>query len=359
MTDNLNIGFLSPHNPFDRTAFSGTAFHVHRALAAQPAVQVRVLGNHAPVTRLARLWTRLRGRRPFVLGPVEPAGLDRIVALTATGLADDLLAQSCPVPIAHVTDATPAFLREFYGHEIPAEADAREARVVRGAAWTVYSSDYMARRAVTEFGVESRRVRVVPFGTNIDPLPEALPEKPPLDVLRLLWVGSGWERKGGVLALETFAALRAQGRPARLTLVGDVPTDLALPEGVERVGYLDKNDPAAEDRLNRLFAEAHLFMLPTRADCTPMVVAEANAWGTPVLITDTGGIASLMASEGGNGRMLAPEAGPEDWAGAIRALAADPAAYAALCRTSFDHARARLTWEAWARDLVACLRGRA
>ena len=36
MTDNLNIGFLSPHNPFDRTAFSGTAFHVHRALAAQP-----------------------------------------------------------------------------------------------------------------------------------------------------------------------------------------------------------------------------------------------------------------------------------------------------------------------------------
>ena len=132
-----------------------------------------------------------------------------------------------------------------------------------------------------------------------------------------------------------------------------------MPNSWEDENGFDKNDPAAEDRLNRLFAEAHLFVLPTRADCTPMVVAEANAWGTPVLITDTGGIASLMASEGGNGRMLAPEAGPEDWAGAIRALAADPAAYAALCRTSFDHARARLTWEAWARDLVAYLRGRA
>jgi glycosyltransferase involved in cell wall biosynthesis len=131
---------------------------------------------------------------------------------------------------------------------------------------------------------------------------------------------------------------------------------MPLPAGAIRLGYLDKNRPRQAARLARAFGEAHLFILPTRADCTPMVVAEANIHGTPVLITDTGGIGSLMA-EGRNGRMLPMAAGPDDWAAAIHDLTADPKAHAALCRSSFAHARDRLTWEAWARDVTALLRG--
>ncbi len=50
------------------------------------------------------------------------------------------------------------------------------------------------------------------------------------------------------------------------------------------------------------------------------------------------------------------EAGPQDWAAAVRELTGDPARHAALCRSSFDHAHARLTWEAWARDVTGLLR---
>ncbi|GAA6199393.1 glycosyltransferase family 4 protein [Aquicoccus sp. SU-CL01552] len=355
MLSHLRVGFLSPHNPFDRQAFSGTAYFMYRALSQRGDVQARVLGPHRPPSRLRR-FARLAGQGAPAVDParLDLSGLDGIIGLAATVQMQALLPRT-EIPIVHVTDATPGFIRSFYGNPVSEADERREVEVVRGAALTVYSSDYMAKRAVEELGADPARVASVPFGINIEVLPEAAPDKPPLDPLRLLWVGNDWGRKGGQIALETVAALRADGVDARLSLVGDVPRDLALPQGAERIGYLDKARPRDAARLTRLFAEAHLFVLPTRADCTPMVVAEANAHATPVLITETGGIGSLIAA-GTNGRMMAMEAGPRDWAAAVRDLTGDPARHAALCRTSFDHAHARLTWGAWARDVTALLR---
>jgi glycosyltransferase involved in cell wall biosynthesis len=82
-------------------------------------------------------------------------------------------------------------------------------------------------------------------------------------------------------ALAAFDILRAEGRAVELTLVGDVPKDLAPRPGLRIVGYIDKNRPREAARLDRLYAEAHVFLLPTRGDCTPMVMAEAGAHGTP------------------------------------------------------------------------------
>ena len=48
-----------------------------------------------------------------------------------------------------------------------------------------------------------------------------------------------------------------------------------------------------------------------------------------------------------------------DWAAAIRTMTRDPARHAALCRTSFDDARTRLTWNAWAQRMAALLRAAA
>jgi glycosyltransferase involved in cell wall biosynthesis len=210
---------------------------------------------------------------------------------------------------------------------------------------------------VVELEADAVRIHAIPFGANLDTLPETMPGKPPLSPLDLLWVGSGWTRKGGDIVLAAFEALRASGVTARLTLVGDVPEGIVLPPGAERAGFLDKNRPRHAARLADLYARSHLFILPTRADCTPMVLAEANAHGTPVLVTETGGIGSLV-EEGRSGQMLPMTAGPEDWAAAIRDMTYDPEAHAALCRSSFDHARTRLSWDAWARDVIALLRER-
>lgn len=350
----LRIGFLSHHNPFDRSAFSGTAFHAARALGAVDGVDLRILGGHSPLPWHNRLSRRLRKPRPVVPQAHEFGGLDIVVGLVATDLVNAAAAQTT-APLVHITDATPNFLRDFYGWEVSRESELVEARVLSVAQMVVYSSDFMRDLAREEFGPEIRaRLAAIPFGANCA-LPHAMPDKPAPEPLRLLWVGSRWDRKGGAIALAAFDILRAEGRGVELTLVGEVPKDLAPRPGLHVAGYLDKNRPREAARLEQLYAEAHVFLLPTRADCTPMVIAEAGAHGTPTIATNTGGIGSLVI-EGANGRLLPLAAGPAEWAAAVRALTADSEAHAALCRSSFEHVRARLTWDAWARRLVMRLR---
>ncbi len=351
----LRVGLLSPHNPHDPTAFSGTVHHAMRALSAVRGLDVTVLGGHRPLPWHHRLSRRLVRTRPVTLAASEFAGVDVVLGLVATRLLMEASALS-RVPIVHATDATPAFLRDVYGHDIPRAADLEEARVLALSRRIVYSSDYMAERAVAEFGKVLRdRVSAVVFGTNLDGLPETMPAKPAPKPLRLLWVGSQWVRKGGELALASARLLRDSGVDLRLTLVGDVPAGVRPEPWVEVAGYLDKTRAGESARLRALYSKAHLFVLPTRADCTPMVIAEAGAYGTPVLVTDTGGVASLVA-EGVNGRLLAPGAAPADWAHAIRSMTGNPGRHAVLCRSSFHHARTRLHWGAWAERMAALLR---
>lgn len=350
------VGLLTPHNPHDRTAFSGTAHHVMRALADRPEIALTVLGDHRPARPGDRLLRRFGLLRQAPVDPVDTGNLDLVLGLTATHLLDRLPVSS-GVPYIHLTDAVPSFLRDVYGWDIPAEADDCERRVIARSVLTVYSSRYMARRAARDFPASAAsRTAVVPFGVNFDDLPVTLPAKPGFGTLRLLWVGTTWARKGGSLALAALDAVRDTGVNAELVLVGDVPPHLRNHPGVTVAGFLDKNRPRDRARLSRLFSDAHLFILPTRADCTPMVVAEANAHGTPALVTDVGGVSTLI-DEGRNGAMLDPSAGPREWARAIRALTRDPDQYAARCRASFDHARNRLSWATWARDVSTLIHG--
>ena len=353
----LRIGLLSAHNPHDRNSFSGTAHYMMRALEAEPGVAVRVLGDHRP----PGLWTRLRrrvfGRRAPDAMRIDETDLDWIVFVASARLLNRV-AGRLTTPVAYVTDATPGFLRDFYGRDVPDTRVQEEKTLIGIAARVIYSSRYMAERAVPEFGLEDRADRLVsvPFGVNLDVLPPAPLPVPPAAPRRLLFIGKDWDRKGGALAVAAVEALAGQGVDARLTVVGCNPEGLADHPQVDVEGYLDKNTPQGAARLSGLFGAAHLFVLPTRADCTPMVVAEAKAHGLPVLITETGGIGSLMAP-GRNGAMLPPAADGQAWAAAILDLVRDPEDYARLRQSSFAHCHDRLTWQAWARDVTAILRG--
>lgn len=353
LASTLQVGFLCPHNPFDRSAFSGTPHHAARALQAAEGVRLRIIGGHRPRAWHDRLTRRFRPPAAFAPQPSEFEDLDVVVGLVATGPLLEAN-ETTDVPLVHVTDATPSFLREFYGHDVPREADLAEAKALSVARLAVYSSDYMADRAIEEFGPQLRgKVLALPFGANCQ-LPKSPPVKPPPAPLRLLWVGSRWERKGGEIAVAAFDILRKAGLDVELTMVGDVPTQVRRRPGLHVPGWLDKNRPAEAAQLEDLYAAAHLFVLPTRADCTPMVTAEAGARGTPVLVTGIGGMGSLVA-EGVNGRMLPLAAGPAEWARAIWEMTDDRRALAALGASSFAHVRAHLTWDAWAAALLARL----
>lgn len=342
----LQLGFLSPHNAFDRRAFSGTVFHAARALEAMADVNLRILGKYRPPSWRDRL------RRPYEIKDIDALDVDRldaVVGLVASPLLDRLSVAHPSLPIFHVSDATPRFLTEAYGWRVSQEAYAVEDRVARRAHRVVYSSDVMAARAPRDLGVPALDAAVVPFGVNLETLPATCPRKPPFAPLNLLFVGLDWVRKGGDHAIATLDALKAAGHQAHLTVIGRCPEAHAARSDVRYLGYLNKNRPADLKKIIEAYTDAHLLLLPSRADCTPMVAGEAMAHGTPVMATDVGGIGPLIGQGAG---VLMPEfSSPAEWAREIEVLISTPEHYAFKSDAGFDRAGTVLSWPAWARQI--------
>lgn len=348
----LRLGFVCPHNPYDKRAFSGTAFFAAQALERHPAIALSILGNHRPPRQFDRILRRKTER-------IDPEslnfeGLDAIIGLVASSLIDQI-ETAADVPFLHVSDATPGFLRDCYGWSVSPEADDRERRTVTRAETCLYSSREMAERARQEYGIAAH---AVPFGLNMaTPVAKRVP-KPPLRQLELLFVTSDWVRKGGEIAVATLDRLRASGVAAHLTVVGRLPTQYAHHPGITAVGYLNKNRPHHAAHLARLYARTHLMILPTRADCTPMVIPEAMAHGTPVLATQVGGIGSLLGGEG-TGRTLPLEAGPAEWAQTICEMTKNADLYEMLSDAARDRAENHLNWDIWSNEVLSILQGTA
>jgi glycosyltransferase involved in cell wall biosynthesis len=120
---------------------------------------------------------------------------------------------------------------------------------------------------------------------------------------RLAFVGllDPTEHKNLPLLLE---ALRRFGTTTdwRLDVVGDGPSRRRCEELAASLGLADRVSfhgirPKAE--VASLMREADLFVLPSKWECLPCVVAEALASGTPVLATDVGGTPELISPENG------------------------------------------------------------
>lgn len=349
----ISLGFLSHHNPHDRTAFSGTAHFAAKALGAFPGVNLRILGPHRPLRFSDRVLRRVASEPDAAA--LDLSGLDAVVSLVSTPLVNDL-AKRTRLPLLHVTDATPSFLRTAYGWDIPETADTAEAQAISNAAAVIYSSSFMANQAQRDFGA-GFAPRIAPFGVNFSETPTLCPEKPDLARLELLFVCSDWNRKGGRTALATLEALNKNGRQAHLTVVGRMPDALKTHPDITFVGFLNKNRPRAAARLARLYSGAHLLLLPSEADCTPMVLAEAMAHGTPVLATETGGVSeAIETARKVVGRTLPLSADPMIWASEIRAMTADPAVYQAMSMAAFEHCNIRLSWQAWSKKIVSVAR---
>ncbi len=341
----LSLGFLSPHNPHDRTAFSGTAWSAARALGRQAGIRLRVLGPHIPPGRFDRLLRRRSA--PIDTGALDLDGLDAVLGLVASPLLDRLSRVRPGLPLFHVTDATPAFLREAYGWAIPPGADTIETRLAARAARVIYSSRTMAARAPADLRLPGLAPAAVPFGVNLEELPGRCPEKPSLNRLNLLFVGLDWARKGGDVAVAALNRLNADRPRATLNVVGRCPTRYRDHPEIVATGFVNKSSARGRARLSALYRDAHLLVLPSRGDCTPMVVAEAMAHGTPVLATDTGGIAEQVGG-GGAGRVLPPCTPPEDWAEAILSMTADRDGYKMASDAAFDRAHGLFSWDSWA-----------
>jgi glycosyltransferase involved in cell wall biosynthesis len=171
--------------------------------------------------------------------------------------------------------------------------------VVRGAALVVANSEH-ERRQLVGLGVESDRVVVRPNGF---PPPhrersEVLRPRLGLDAGTPLVLNVGrWSFKKGLdLLLEAMAELPA----AHAALVGFDDGDGTrewLEELRGRLGLRDRVQllpPFGEEQPRALYAEADVFVLPSRDESFGLVAAEAAAAGVASVVTDQCGVADLL-----------------------------------------------------------------
>jgi glycosyltransferase involved in cell wall biosynthesis len=361
MTD---IAYACRFDPRDVRAWSGTPFHMVHALDNASGGEVRRIGPLRERLRVAcaapALVARVR-RRAHLLDrePLLLRSWGRQVSAAARAAGVGTVVSPSSLPVAHLapgprlavwTDATFAGLLDFYPsftgltrRQLRAGHDT-ERRMLDRADLVAYSSEWARRSAIEDYGADPDRVHVVEFGANLQDLPSTEEAEEVIasraeEPLRLLLLGVGWFGKGAHVAVEVAEQLVARGIATELDIVGCLPPDgTSLPSFVHVHGFQSKQEPAGRARLDQLLRRAHVSILPTSFDCTPISFVEAFAYGVPCIAPDIGGIDAVI--EDGRSGLLVP-AGSDASAYVDALVDAGLASLARGARAEFDR---RFQW---------------
>ncbi len=276
----------------------GSNWTVRAGLRARRAL--RALGRRAPLDALF-----IHTQVPAVLARRWMRRIPTVVSLDATPLQYDELG-------AH------------YGHE-PGHPRLEQLKwranqaCFRRAAHIVTWSRWAKGGVVDGYGIDPDAITVIPPG--VDPSVWRRAGPAPAGPVRILFVGGDLERKGGDLLLRAFASLRGQLAADRpdLEVALELVTKAAVPAqpGVTVHGGMQPNSPD----LVALYHRCHVFCLPTRGDCLPMVLSEAGAAGLPLVSTAVAAIPEIVRP--GDTGLVVPLDDHDALVAALRALATD------------------------------------
>ena len=267
------------------------------------------------------------------------------------------------MPILHISDATYTIMTDYYPEvsRVPRwlweQANAIEKQVIDKARYSIFPSQWAMTSARDDYGAASEKLRLIRLGGNVGLLPtldEAYFDNKFSGRCNILFMGKDWSRKGGEIILSAFQDLQGRGLDAHLYIVGCDPFKGNPPSGVTVYTHIRKSDPAEFDLYNRLFSDAALFVLPTRAEAYGLVFAEAAAFATPVIAPDTGGIPSVV-DDGRTGVLLPHSAGGREYADAIAALWEDKGRLREMAGHGREKYATDLNWDRWRSDFDGLL----
>lgn len=366
----LNIALLTALDAQDRRSWSGTYYYLAQSLQKYCG-EVSFIGplsafSEMLVGRLthksaqfflhknfAFRHTYAVSKRYAKVADMRLAGGSFDVIFALSGATEIAFLQT-DIPIVLVEDANFAVLRGYHQHfsylleRSADQIDDIQKRGISKADMVLYPTAWAARAAIEYYHADQQKTHVIPFGANLEKVPakEEVLARQRSDQCRLLFIGVNWERKGGDIALETLIALEKFGIMAELTVCGCIPPKGITHPRMKIIPYLDKNDEDQRRKLEKLYMESDFFILPTRNECFGIAMCEANAFGLPVVTTETGGVPEVVRN-GENGFTLPYSAKGDMYAEIIAGTYQDAFYYSCLVQASRAAYEERLNWDAW------------
>lgn len=306
-------------------------------------------GEERAVGQLGRVWAvplaptfpaRLAAQRSELLHLHAPNPLGEIAALAA--------ARGRPTVISlHADVVRQAVALPVYARLMRRVLD-RAAAVVTGTAGLAATSPLLEGHR--------ERVRVVPYGIDLDRLDAAHTSAADRDALRARLGTPLVLAVGRLVYYKGFEALigAMDDVDASLVIVGDGPRREALEALARDRPRVSLAGPLPDAALALHLAAADLYVLPStsRAESFGIATVEAQAAGLPAVVADAGAGSAESLVDGVTGLLIPPRDG-RALAGAVRSLLGAPDRAAAMGAAARTRARARHAPEAQAAALAA------
>ncbi|MFP4321595.1 MAG: glycosyltransferase family 4 protein [Anaerolineales bacterium] len=211
----------------------------------------------------------------------------------------------------------------------------------------VTTFDEGSRQTIIGFGCAPERVFVLPHAVEMARFVPGPAEDKDITVI---YTGHLWALKENWRLLNAWPLVLAAHPGSRLAIVGDGPeranleaqaAELGIRDAVQFVGWASDVAPWLQ--------RARVFVNVSNQEGVPMAMLEAMACGLVPVVTDVGGVGSII-QDGENGLLLPSPADPAQIAARINALLADPAKWARMSaaaeavRAQFDYPAVSATW---------------
>ncbi|WP_313805901.1 glycosyltransferase family 4 protein [Flavobacterium sp.] len=368
---NLRVAFLTATDPNDKRSWSG----IHYCMLQELRQHFLVVESIGPIDNLllkslgvVNKITRLVFKkgynhnnsilRSYLLSLVINKKLKRgnYEVIFAPAASTEVAFLKTDLPILYFSDSSFGQLNGYYPvfsdlfDFSRKESNYIEQKAIDKAAFFVYPSRWAANYVAKEYGVSEEKLAIIPFGANVEDQSILYMEKQTGNnrAFNLLFLGVNWERKGGDIVYKTFLLLKEKGYNVTLTVCGCVPP--FVDDQINIIPFLNKNLPEHLEHFKTLMQETHLLFVPTKADCSPIVFCEANAFGIPVLTNNTGGVSELVIDDF-NGYALNMNSRPEDYALKIETLLQDADLYSRLSQNSRSFYLKDLNWGSWGKKI--------
>lgn len=323
---------------------------------------LRVPGRFGKMTRMDESFYTVRIFRQ-TLAKLDYSPYDIIFIPTHIAIVN-ALPKNIKAKIVHLVDATVDSLFNYYTEFSNLwfhnywEAHILGKRAFRRSDLIIASSEWCRQNAISQYGVELNKITVVEFGANIDAkdIPVIENHYSLSRPLKVYWSGVNWERKGGDIALECCRELIRRGYQVEFHITGmkSLPQEITDQTWVYNHGFLNKNTPDEYQRLIEIMSQQDIFLFPSRAECSSIALCEANAFGLPCFVYDTGGTANYVEN-GKNGYILPLSATGKDFAERIE-KAVKSSEISQLSRFARIKYEKTLNWEIWSDKVSAVIK---